>query len=65
MSVLTYGSECWAITTVMERRLQAVEMWFYRRRLRIPWTDHRTNEEVLRTAGVQKKLLKTIRKRQF
>ena len=40
-------------------------MWFLRRMLRIPWTDHITNEEVLRKAGCQRKLMFNIRKRQL
>ena len=38
----------------MRRRLEAVEMWFVSRMLRIPWIVRRTNEEVLRRAGVKK-----------
>ncbi|XP_062917699.1 mitochondrial inner membrane protease subunit 1 isoform X2 [Mobula hypostoma] len=29
-SVLTYGSECWTISPIMEKRLEAAELWFYR-----------------------------------
>ncbi|XP_042870688.1 uncharacterized protein LOC122252328 [Penaeus japonicus] len=39
-SILTYGCECWTISTQMERRLEAVEMWFLRRIFRISWVDH-------------------------
>ena len=64
-STLTYGSECWTISQTMEKRLQSVEMWFYRRMLRISWTDHMSNEEVLAKAGTRRKLVVTIRKRQL
>ena len=37
-SVLTYGSETWTISKIMEKKLEAVEMWFWRRMLRISWT---------------------------
>ena len=64
-STLTYGSECWTISQTMEKRLQSVEMWFYRRMLRISWTDHMSNEKVLAKAGTRKKFVETIRKRQL
>ena len=64
-STLTYGSECWTISQTMEKRLQSVEMWFYRRMLRISWTEHMSNEEVLAKAGTRRKLVVTIRKRQL
>ena len=40
-------------------------MWCLRRMLRVPWTAKMTNEEVLRRAGVDRELLKTIRQRQL
>ena len=49
----------------MGRRLEAVEMWFLRRMLRIPWTARRTNEDVLRIVGVQRELMTVIRRRQL
>ena len=49
----------------MRSKLEAAEMWFYRRMLKIPWTGHVTNEEVLKKIGTKRKLLPTIRKRQL
>ena len=63
--VLLYGSECWTISAQMESKLQATELWFYRRMMKISWVDHVTNEEVLRRAGTERKIMKTIRKRQI
>ncbi len=65
MSNLLYASECWTISAHMRSKLEAAEMWFYRRMLRIPWTAHVTNEEVLRKIGTERKLLPTVRKRQL
>ena len=62
---LLYASECWAISAHMRSKLEAAEMWFYRRMLKIPWTGHVTNEEVLKKIGTKRKLLPTIRKRQL
>ena len=42
----------------MEGRLEAVEIWFLRRMFRISWTDHVSNEEVLRRAGREGNLVK-------
>ena len=64
-STLTYGCEAWTIRRDLERRLEAAELWFYRRMLRIPWTARVTNVEVLRRAGVQRCLVQKIRRRQL
>ena len=47
-SVLKYGSELWPITKRIAKRIEALEMWTYRRSLKISWTSKVTNEEVLR-----------------
>jgi len=49
----------------MEDRLQATEMWFLRRMMRIPWTSHTPNTVVLGRAGRQRLLLKAVRKQQL
>ena len=59
--ILTYGSECWTISPNMERKLEATEMWFHRRMLRIYWKDHVTNDEVLRRGRTERKLINRIR----
>ena len=64
-SVLLYGAESWTISGTMKRRLEAIEMWLWRRMLRIPWTDLKTNEEVLTLAGETRNLMNIIRKRQL
>ena len=64
-STLTYGCECWTITSDIEKKIEAAEMWFFRRMLRISWTEKKTNVNVLREGNVQRSLLKTIRKRQM
>ena len=47
-STLLYGAETWTITKPMRERLNAFEMWCYRRMLSIKWSDKVTNAEVLR-----------------
>ena len=54
-----------SITSDIEKKIEAAEMWFIRRMLRISWTEKKTNVNVLREGNVQRSLLKTIRKRQM
>lgn len=62
-SVLLYGVEGWTIKINDINRLEAFEMWLYRRILKIPWTAKTTNEEVLRKVGKGRELFNTIKKR--
>lgn len=45
--------------------LKACEMWFYRKTLKIKWTDKIKNKEVLNKMGVSRQLISEIRKRQL
>ena len=63
--VLTYGCEAWTLTSEMTRRLEASEMWMYRRMMRISFSQHMSNEEVLRKVEADRNLIKNIRKRQL
>ena len=47
----------------MAKKINAFEMWLYRRMLRIPWTAHKTNEEVLTMMNTKLTLLTTIKQR--
>ena len=49
----------------MQKRLEATEMWFLRRMMRVSWTDHVTNEDVLERTRSSRTLLQTIAKRQI
>ena len=46
-SILLYGCETWTITAGTKKNLEAAEIWFYRRMLRISWKEKRTNESIL------------------
>ncbi|GFO27491.1 endonuclease-reverse transcriptase [Plakobranchus ocellatus] len=48
----------------IQNKLEATEMWFLRRMLRIPWTAKKTNERVLNEANKRRSLVSPIRKRQ-
>ena len=60
-----YGCEIWTITSKTRKNLEAAEMWFYRRILRIPWTAHQTNVSVLQRMGQERKLICCIEQRQL
>lgn len=62
-SVLLYGVETWTLKAKTMNRLEAFEMWIYRRLLRIPWTDRVRNDEVLRRMGTERMLLQIVKKR--
>ena len=62
-SVLLYGVETWTLKAKTMNRLEAFEMWIFRRLLRIPWTDRVRNDEVLRRMGTERMLLQIVKKR--
>ena len=46
--VVMYGSESWTIKKAEHQRLDAFELWFWRRLLRVPWTVRRSNQSILK-----------------
>ena len=60
-----YGAETWTLDKTREDKINAFEMWVYRKMLRISYTDHVTNEEVLRRVGEKRSFLKTIHQRKL
>jgi len=63
-SVVLYGSETWAMRKLYIKRLEAFEMWTWRRMETVSWTEHKTNEEVLETIGEERSLMHIIKSRQ-
>ena len=47
-SVVTYGYEGWTINKAECRRMDAFELWCWRRLLRVPWTAKRSNQSILK-----------------
>ena len=45
--VVTYGCESWTIKKAEHRRIDAFELWYWRRLLRVPWTAGRSNQSIL------------------
>ena len=47
-SVVMYGCESWTINKAEHRRIDAFELWCWRRFLRVPWTARRSNQPILK-----------------
>ena len=46
--VVMYGCESWTIRKAERRRIDAFELWCWRRLLRVPWTAKRSNQSILK-----------------
>ena len=46
--VIIYGCEIWTIKIAESQRIDAFELWCWRRLLRVPWTARRSNQSVLK-----------------
>ena len=46
--VVMYGCESWTIKKDESQRIDAFELWCWRRLLRVPWTTRRSNKSILR-----------------
>ena len=46
--VVMYGCESWTIRKAEHRRIDAFELWCWRRLLRVPWTAGRSNQSILK-----------------
>ena len=46
--VIMYGYESWTIKKAESRRIDAFELWCWRRLLRVPWTTRRSNQSILK-----------------
>ena len=46
--VVIYGCESWTVKKAESRRIDAFELWCWRRLLRVPWTARRSNQSILK-----------------
>ena len=46
--VVMYGCESWTVKKAEHRRIDAFELWYWRRLLRVPWTAGRSNQSILK-----------------
>ena len=49
--VVMYGCESWTVKKAESRRIDACELWCWRRLLRVPWTARRSNQSILKETG--------------
>nr|CAH7735633.1 unnamed protein product [Callosobruchus chinensis] len=62
-AVLLYGAEAWTLKAAAMNRIEAFEIWTLRRMLKISWTEHVRNDDVLRMAGIEdRELFEHIKK---
>jgi len=58
--VALYAAETWTLAETDRRRLEAFEMWVWRRMKKISWLDKVTNKEVLRRVNEDRQILNYI-----
>ena len=46
--IVMYGCESWTVKKAERRRIDAFELWCWRRLLRVPWTARRSNQSILK-----------------
>ena len=51
--VVMYGCESWIIKKAEHRRIEAFELWCWRRLLRVPWTARRLNQYILKEINTE------------
>ena len=58
--VVMYGCESWTIKKAEHRRIDAFELWSWRRLLRVPWTARRSNQSILKEISPECSLENTL-----
>jgi len=51
--LVMYGCESWSIKKAEWRRIDAFELWCWRRLLRVPWTARRSNQSILKEISLE------------
>ena len=46
--IVTYGCESWTVKKPERQRIDAFELWCWRRLLKVPWTARRSNQSILK-----------------
>ena len=49
--MVMYGCESWTVKKAEHRRIDAFELWCWRRHLRVPWTARRSNQSILKISS--------------
>ena len=50
LPVVMYGCESWTLRKAESRRIDAFELWCWRRLLRVPWTARRSNQSIIKVS---------------
>ena len=58
--IVTYGSESWTVRKKERKKIDAFELWTWRRMLRTPWTDRRMNASIIDEVKPKRSLEATI-----
>ena len=59
-SIALYGAETWALGAEDIKRIEAFEMWVWRKMQKVRWSERKTNEEVLEMIDEQRSLMDRI-----
>ena len=51
--VVMYGCESWTVKKAERRRIDAFELWWWRRLLRVPWTAGRSNQSIIKELSLE------------
>ena len=51
--VVIYGRESWTIKKAEGQRIEAFELWCWKRLLRVPWTARRSNQSILKDISLE------------
>ena len=54
--VIMYGCESWTVKKAEHRRIDAFELWCWRRLLKVPWTARRSNQSILKEISPENSL---------
>ena len=57
-----YACETWTLRKKERDKLNALEMWVWRRMEKVSWMDKKKNEQVLREVGEERRLLQSVEK---
>ena len=52
-AVVMYGCESWTIKKALHQRIEAFELWCWRRLLRVPWIARRSNQSILKEFNLE------------
>lgn len=61
--IILLGAETWTVRERERQRIDALEMWCWRRLLCVSWTQHRTNESILKVFHIKERLSTLVRSR--